>query len=618
MTSYIGGAAAAVIVSYLPIEENSVKLAVGMAVGELVNGLVRNLSNIGPLSNYFTWGKSYVTICDTDDKEEENPIYKKMEEYILYKWISNIKKCDLIADKGEISYSLKNSSMKRDLVDTYNNHQITIKVNQTKVTDDKKDTSDSTNKLKSNNNIIIESKTANVDLLKEYVDNISRLQKEHRKVLKIYRPIYESKKENTRWDTIKVKTNKTMENTIVSEEVQLEVFEDVNWFMNNEAWYAKKGIDYKRGYILYGVPGTGKTSIIKAIANRYSLPIFSIDLGNIKSNDELTRLTNKINYLVEDKNYILAMEDVDRCKLFKDRGYYGGGGERTKVSMSCFLNCLDGIVETHGRITILTANNFTILKSKSALIRPGRIDKCVEIGCCDRDQMKRLIQNFYDKEIDIEDIRVKNNVTPAQLIKFMQSASDDIEETLQFIDDTNPMKYQDFTVSVKKRIVNRKKMTALDRKKYKVSTEKKRLTMLKNSINRCEKNIEKYKLQINKKELDIKHVEKEYEEMKKKDEEKKKKAAEREKAKKEKAASKAKKTPKKKTTKKKKESVTFEDTPPKPVKKLTVKSTKKRSSKKKKLDPSMIPFDSLPPEPVDDGPMFISSYDVVENDLSFE
>lgn len=54
---------------------------------------------------------------------------------------------------------------------------------------------------------------------------------------------------------------------------------DAKDFLASEAWYAERGIPYRRGYLLYGVPGSGKTSLIHAIAGELSLDIYVVSLS---------------------------------------------------------------------------------------------------------------------------------------------------------------------------------------------------------------------------------------------------------------------------------------------------------------------------------------------------
>ena len=60
-----------------------------------------------------------------------------------------------------------------------------------------------------------------------------------------------------------------------------------------------------------------------------------------------------------------------------------------------------------------------------ALIRPGRVDKIIEIGYCTDDQVIRLVQNFYGDSNVPDDIVNCKQVTPAQIIKLLQKYPDD-------------------------------------------------------------------------------------------------------------------------------------------------------------------------------------------------
>jgi len=157
------------------------------------------------------------------------------------------------------------------------------------------------------------------------------------------------------------------------------------------------------------------------IANEYELPVFVVDLSILESNSQLQELVTEINYRAQDKRHALVFEDVDRSKMFEKRHW-----RQNKITMDCFLNVLDGIVESYGRLLFLTANCIDELRAveSNALIRPGRIDRVVQILPCDADQVQRMMQHFYDEEIG--DVKLGASVTAAQVVQLMQENPTDV------------------------------------------------------------------------------------------------------------------------------------------------------------------------------------------------
>ncbi|CAE8660898.1 unnamed protein product, partial [Polarella glacialis] len=87
------------------------------------------------------------------------------------------------------------------------------------------------------------------------------------------------------------------------------LMEDAREFLASEMWYTERGIPYRRGYMLYGVPGGGKSSLVMAVASELRLPIYMLQLSSeLMSDDTLNSL---MQHGMHDPPTILLLEDVD-------------------------------------------------------------------------------------------------------------------------------------------------------------------------------------------------------------------------------------------------------------------------------------------------------------------
>lgn len=171
--------------------------------------------------------------------------------------------------------------------------------------------------------------------------------------------------------------------TGVSEKVE----QDVNAFLQRRQWYADRGIPYRRGYLLHGPPGSGKTSYIQALAGSLSYDICLLNLSERGLGDD------KLNHLLSNapERSIILIEDVDAA--FNKRMQTSEDGYQSSVTFSGFLNALDGVASGEERIIFMTTNHFGSLDP--ALIRPGRVDLSVLVDNASPIQARTLFTRFY-------------------------------------------------------------------------------------------------------------------------------------------------------------------------------------------------------------------------------
>ncbi|RPA83341.1 hypothetical protein BJ508DRAFT_413540 [Ascobolus immersus RN42] len=182
---------------------------------------------------------------------------------------------------------------------------------------------------------------------------------------------------------------RTVESVVLDKGVKEKIVEDVSNFLKSGSWYTDRGIPYRRGYLLYGPPGSGKTSFIQALAAEFDYNICVLNLSERGLTDD------RLNHLITNMpdRSIILLEDVDaafsnRRVQTDEHGYRGAN-----VTFSGLLNALDGVASSEERIVFLTTNWRGRLDH--ALIRPGRVDLSVELGWATRYQVETMWERFY-------------------------------------------------------------------------------------------------------------------------------------------------------------------------------------------------------------------------------
>eukprot|EP00405_Crypthecodinium_cohnii_P028454 CAMPEP_0206503976 /NCGR_PEP_ID=MMETSP0324_2-20121206/55134_1 /ASSEMBLY_ACC=CAM_ASM_000836 /TAXON_ID=2866 /ORGANISM="Crypthecodinium cohnii, Strain Seligo" /LENGTH=588 /DNA_ID=CAMNT_0053992905 /DNA_START=16 /DNA_END=1778 /DNA_ORIENTATION=+ len=198
------------------------------------------------------------------------------------------------------------------------------------------------------------------------------------------------------------------------------LLDDAREFLDSELWYTERGIPYRRGYLLHGVPGGGKSSLVMAIASELMLPIYMLQLSSEQMSDDT--LNSLLQYGMHDPPTILLLEDVDLLhtavlhrrgpevedlndndaeesdvEIGKPKSRAKGtarvGTRNRRLTLSGLLNALDGPTATTGRLLFMTTNARDRLDP--ALLRSGRIDYELEFTHAVPEQIGRLFERFY-------------------------------------------------------------------------------------------------------------------------------------------------------------------------------------------------------------------------------
>ncbi|KAI1337043.1 BCS1 N terminal-domain-containing protein [Xylariaceae sp. FL0016] len=261
------------------------------------------------------------------------------------------------------------------------------------------------------------------------------MEKDEHKTL-IYRGTTKSMSTEPTWQRCMARASRPFSTVILNEKTKKDLIDDVSDYLcpTTQRWYANRGIPYRRGYLLHGPPGTGKSSLSLALAGFFKMRIYIVSLSSITANEEVLGSL----FAELPRRCVVLLEDIDTAGLTHTREEDGkpstqassnsddmvpgqvtsGNGNDNKnnrLSLSGLLNILDGVASQEGRVLIMTTNHME--KLDKALIRPGRVDMIVEFGQADSDMTSSIFSAIFARlEGDSGPDRTRNlNLSPEEL-----------------------------------------------------------------------------------------------------------------------------------------------------------------------------------------------------------
>ena len=197
--------------------------------------------------------------------------------------------------------------------------------------------------------------------------------------------------EEKHWEDISQEKHRSFDTIYLEKSLKKELLADINNFLNQDTIdkYNKLGRKHKRVICLEGLPGTGKTSVITAVASYigYDIAIITPAVGSKFTDSTFKSLLRNLN-----KKTILVFEDIDA--LFDNKRTDDSG--KHAYTFSGLLNGLDGIGTPSGLLCFITTNNFNSFDP--ALKRRGRIDKVYHFDYMVKEQLYDMFKNFMDEK----------------------------------------------------------------------------------------------------------------------------------------------------------------------------------------------------------------------------
>ena len=227
---------------------------------------------------------------------------------------------------------------------------------------------------------------------------------------------------------------------VVPHDIKDDLMTKLKHFKDSEDFYKERGLAYKLGLILHGEPGTGKTSIIKAIATYLNYDIYELNFRHVNNENILKCLRNT------SRDSIIVIEEFDACGKIADiskregidelyaeerevldpktgkvttqrvefedvvyeeeveapsekyaqtpeqkklKGHFKGAGQigygarfappPPRLDLGELLKSFDGLIPLDNRVIIMTSNMFKKMEIDPALTRKGRIDGIYEL-----------------------------------------------------------------------------------------------------------------------------------------------------------------------------------------------------------------------------------------------
>lgn len=268
------------------------------------------------------------------------------------------------------------------------------------------------------------------------------------------------------WKRVGVVRKRDLKTVVVDPEVKSKLISTIDKWLESAQWYYDRGFAYKLTVMLHGIPGSGKTSLIKAFAGHYKRDLCLLHLASMTD----TMLRDAL--MTAPDNSIIALEDFDDVESIHARSglgtnLYGGnlpdmptpgkleeipgpeiseGIEKKEesgkfsinlsgVTLSGMLQALDGLFSLDNKLVFMTTNRPEIFDA--AVVRKGRINLSCSLGALKSPQVHEYIQLMYP-EMDYDRTIQFADIAGCDLEDHYKQTLDDPNEFIEIIPKAHP------------------------------------------------------------------------------------------------------------------------------------------------------------------------------------
>ncbi len=255
----------------------------------------------------------------------------------------------------------------------------------------------------------------NLEKLQDFLQHAFEFVMEEEKEDKVKLYVSKCNQYGATWDTYNVTNVQNIENIFIDKNLKENVVKYIDNFIKSEEKYHKYGRNHKLNILLTGIPGSGKTSLCKALAKKYGYAIYIMNFNKNMTDSHMIDLVSDVK-----QNSIILYEDID--VFFTERQSH-----EVNVSFSCLINILDGTLSKgSGIINVITTNHPN--KLDNALLRPGRIDKVVNFDYPKKEELKEAFISLIGSSDKFEDFfeNIKHmKVSMAAIVDYLFRHTDD-------------------------------------------------------------------------------------------------------------------------------------------------------------------------------------------------